>query len=101
MRNTLFVRSQLPAALSMRKTALKTMPVLAHTVRLESTSASDASNSADTARAPIPIRYPYFVARAGVNGANFPVYTDIRNTRSRWLTQIRKVDGDAIVCTRC
>ncbi|PKI85373.1 hypothetical protein MVES_000433 [Malassezia vespertilionis] len=46
---------------------------------------------------PIPIRYPYFVARVGSNNTNLPVYSEVRRARSRWLTEIRKVDGDVTV----
>ncbi|WFD05145.1 hypothetical protein MVES1_000471 [Malassezia vespertilionis] len=49
---------------------------------------------------PIPIRYPYFVARVGSNNTNLPVYSEVRRARSRWLTEIRKVDGDVTALCR-
>lgn len=48
---------------------------------------------------PIPIRYPYFIPRVGVYGMNFPVYSDVRRGGQKWLTVVRKVEGDAAV--RC
>lgn len=44
--------------------------------------------------------YPYFVSRVGLTGTSLPVYTDVRHGGSKWLTQIRKVDGDATALCR-
>ena len=63
-------------------------------IRLESTVAEAPADTSVTS-APMPVRYPYFVSRVGLDGMSLPVYTDIRNGGSRWLTQIRKVEGDA------
>lgn len=66
--------------------------------RLESTSAAPkATESPADATEPIPVRYPYFVSRVGLGGMSLPVYTDIRHGGSQWITQIRKVEGDANV----
>lgn len=48
----------------------------------------------------IPLRYPYFVPRVGTYGVNLPVYSDVRRGGDKWLTIIRKVEGDAPVCVR-
>ena len=71
--------------------------IFAQRVRYESTQASAPEATAKRSM-PIQIRYPYYVPRVGLSGISLPVYSDIRNARSRWLTQIRKVDGDANVC---
>ncbi|WFD21826.1 hypothetical protein MEQU1_000482 [Malassezia equina] len=64
--------------------------------RWESTSAAPkATESPADATEPIPVRYPYFVSRVGLGGMSLPVYTDIRHGGSQWITQIRKVEGDA------
>ncbi|PFH50061.1 hypothetical protein AMATHDRAFT_125960, partial [Amanita thiersii Skay4041] len=39
------------------------------------------------------VQYPYFVPRN--TRGNLPVYTDIRNAGSRYITLIRNVDGNA------
>lgn len=41
------------------------------------------------------ITHPYFVARTASNG--LPVYTDIRNAGSKYVTLIRHISGDADV----
>lgn len=48
---------------------------------------------------PIPIRYPYYIPRVGIYGMNIPVYSDVRRGGQKWLTVVRKVEGDATV--RC
>ena len=66
--------------------------------RWESTSAtSKATEPPAAASEPIPVRYPYFVSRVGLGGMSLPVYTDIRHGGSQWITQIRKVEGEANV----
>lgn len=48
----------------------------------------------------VPIRYSYFVPRVGVNANNLPVYTDLRHQGNKWLTVIRKIDGDVhLLCS--
>lgn len=44
------------------------------------------------------VRHPYFVSRTANN--NLPVYTDIRNGRTRHLTIIRRIEGDVDVCIK-
>lgn len=63
----------------------------------EATPARDVAQDLTEGAAPVPIRYPYFVARVGAAGTSLPVYSDIRHGGSQWLTQIRKVEGDAAV----
>ena len=75
------------------------IPQCAAQIRFEST-AAEAQADASTTPAPMAVRYPYFVSRVGLDGMSLPVYTDIRNGGSRWLTQIRKVEGDATAFCR-
>ena len=76
------------------RSPLARIPQYVAQIRLESTVA-EASADTSVTSAPMPVRYPYFVSRVGLDGMSLPVYTDIRNGGSRWLTQIRKVEGDA------
>ncbi|WFD33996.1 hypothetical protein MCUN1_000824 [Malassezia cuniculi] len=48
----------------------------------------------------VPIRYAYYVPRVGVNGNSLPVYSDVRHRGSKWLTVIRKIDGDVPLLCR-
>ncbi|RUS23019.1 mitochondrial large subunit ribosomal protein-domain-containing protein [Endogone sp. FLAS-F59071] len=54
------------------------------------------ANKALVVAAPNPlvpqVRHPYFVSRSANN--NLPVYTDIRNGRTRRLTIIRRIEGN-------
>ena len=76
------------------RSPLARIPQYVAQIRLESTVAEAPADTSVTS-APMPVRYPYFVSRVGLDGMSLPVYTDIRNGGSRWLTQIRKVEGDA------
>jgi Mitochondrial large subunit ribosomal protein (Img2) len=40
-----------------------------------------------------PVQYPYFVDRTAVS-QSLPVYSDLRNGASRYLTIVRRVTGD-------
>lgn len=44
------------------------------------------------------VRHPYFVSRTANN--SLPVYTDIRNGRTRHLTIIRRIEGNVDVCIK-
>lgn len=98
VRSAMFVPSR-AASLAPRASLFATSPSLAHRVRFSSTNVAEEAEEQPhpTSAGPLPIRYPYFVSRVGVNGMNLPVYTDIRNARSRYLTNIRKVEGDVTV----
>ncbi|KAJ2162147.1 mitochondrial 54S ribosomal protein img2 [Coemansia sp. RSA 552] len=50
------------------------------------------STAAATAPQPQSIAYPYFVRRTRFQ--SLPVYTDIRNGRTRRQTIVRRIDGD-------
>ena len=76
------------------RSSLARIPQYVAQIRLESTVAEAPVDTSITS-APMPVRYPYFVSRVGLDGMSLPVYTDVRNGGSRWLTQIRKVEGDA------
>ena len=76
------------------RSSLARIPQYVAQIRLESTVAEAPTDTSGTS-APMPVCYPYFVSRVGLDGMSLPVYTDIRNGGSRWLTQIRKVEGDA------
>lgn len=98
VRSAMFVPSR-AASLAPRASLFATPPSIAQRVRFSSTNVAEEAEEQPhpTSAGPLPIRYPYFVSRVGVNGMNLPVYTDIRNARSRYLTNIRKVEGDATV----
>lgn len=95
MRSALFAHA---AAAPMRAPKVN-MPRLG--LRLLSTESSTQPEMPEPQlRTPVPIRYPYFVNRVGVNQFNLPVYADVRNAGSRTLTMIRKVDGDVSALCR-
>ena len=81
------------------RSSLARIPQYVAQIRLESTVAEAPADTSVTS-APMPVRYPYFVSRVGLDGMSLPVYTDVRNGGSRWLTQIRKVEGDATAFCR-
>ena len=81
------------------RSSLARIPQYVAQIRLESTVAEAPVDTSVTS-APMPVRYPYFVSRVGLDGMSLPVYTDVRNGGSRWLTQIRKVEGDATAFCR-
>ena len=81
------------------RSPLARIPQYVAQIRLESTVAEAPVDTSITS-APMPVRYPYFVSRVGLDGMSLPVYTDIRNGGSSWLTQIRKVEGDASAICR-
>lgn len=60
-------------------------------IRLVSNAATDAEENI------VPIRYAYYVPRVGVTASNLPVYSDVRHGGNKWLTVIRKIDGDVPV----
>lgn len=98
VRSAMFVPGR-AASLAPRASLFSSAPPIAQRVRFSSTNVANEAEEEPrpTSAGPLPIRYPYFVSRVGVNGMNLPVYTDIRNARSRYLTNIRKVEGDATV----
>ena len=55
------------------------------------------SNAAETEENIVPIRYAYYVPRVGVTASSLPVYSDVRHGGNKWLTVIRKIDGDVPV----
>lgn len=81
------------------RSPLARIPQYVAQIRLESTVAEAPADTSGTS-APMPVCYPYFVSRVGLDGMSLPVYTDVRNGGSRWLTQIRKVEGDATAFCR-
>ena len=81
------------------RSSLARIPQYVAQIRLESTVAEAPTDTSGTS-APMPVCYPYFVSRVGLDGMSLPVYTDVRNGGSRWLTQIRKVEGDATAFCR-
>ncbi|WFD37530.1 uncharacterized protein MJAP1_000474 [Malassezia japonica] len=101
VRSAMFVPSR-AAFLAPRASLFTTPPSIAQRVRFSSTNVPEEAEEQPhpTSAGPLPIRYPYFVSRVGVNGMNLPVYTDIRNARSRYLTNIRKVEGDVTALCR-
>ncbi|EDP43588.1 hypothetical protein MGL_1801 [Malassezia globosa CBS 7966] len=70
------------------------VPAYVQSSRCESTVADHTLSDTPQASMPKSIRYPYFVSRVGMAGTSLPVYTDIRHGGSKWITQIRKVEGD-------
>ncbi|RUP42723.1 mitochondrial large subunit ribosomal protein-domain-containing protein [Jimgerdemannia flammicorona] len=63
--------------------------------RVYSTAAGKSSNAlvpALTSTSASSVQYPYFVSRTASHA--LPVYTDIRNGRTRHLTIIRRIEGD-------
>lgn len=73
------------------------VPAYVQSSRFESTVADHTLSDTPQASMPKPVRYPYFVSRVGMAGTSLPVYTDIRHGGSKWITQIRKVEGDVSV----
>ena len=58
------------------RSPLARIPQYVAQIRLESTVAEAPVDTSVTS-APMPVRYPYFVSRVGLDGMSLPVYTDI------------------------
>ncbi|WFD29362.1 hypothetical protein MSPP1_000371 [Malassezia sp. CBS 17886] len=69
-------------------------------VRSDEYAAQPATLDQAPSAGPIPIRYPYFVPRVGINATNLPVYTKVRHGGHSWQTIVRKVDGDVAALCR-
>ncbi|KAJ2084217.1 mitochondrial large ribosomal subunit [Coemansia sp. RSA 988] len=74
-----------PNPLTVRPTARLILRAFQSTVAANPT-------EADTNHAAQVVTYPYYVSRTRFQ--SLPVYTDIRNGRTRKLTILRRIDGD-------